>query len=1114
VAKRRAERALEEATARAEGRGGSDGGGSSDRGPSPPPPPLLRPFLPVALEYVAAKRREGGAGAGGGAEEPGAAAPGVGGGGGGRKRSGRFSAPAAARAPASRGARRSAERALLEHHTAAFGAALDAEFEEEWAEAEARLHSWPRERLEDEGLALFGAWAEPDGALMSDAVVRLAVPSRAAASSEGEGRWRQQRQQQRRRGGDGDGGGDGGGNGDGGGGGRPRGFEWEALPHHVFSSGDIVLLTRTHDRAAAPAAASATAAGGGARQGGRDRDGRRRALPSLARAGGHARSPAAAAIASLAGADGIEAVVVDVALRWLRVALPQQAAGAVAGGGWRVDLFANAASHERSVAALARFAAPAAAATGAGRAPSSSTSPRARAAGSRRGGGGAASAAVLDRALDAQASSPASARPPTAEEEEGWLALWRALSGAVPAGGSPEAAAALPPPWLRTSSPSSSSSSAGRPAKQMLQQLSRSRLAAGARVAAEAAARGELNPSQRAAVEAALGRTLTLWQGPPGTGKTATLLRLVSALLAALPPRAQVLVTAASNVAVDNIVAGLLEMGEPVSSAPAAAAADEGTGGGNGASGGGGSASAPLPPPTWIVRVGQPAKMNPALRAVSLDAAVAETALGKRAASLRAQAAKAAVATTGAPGAGAAAGAKRAAAAAAPTSGAGGQRAGLWAAAAEAESAATDAVLARARVVAATCVGSGEARLAGRRFAVVCLDEATQATEPAALVALAGRAQACVLVGDQAQLPPTVRSLAAGELGLGDSLFERLLRMGVRASLLDTQYRMHPGIAEFPSKAFYGSRLRSAPAAGERPAVSGLRWPRPELPVVFLQVDGPERRASMAGWDYGDGNAGEEGDAEGEERRGRAAGRPPSSASSSFSFENRAEAAVVLAALRAALSPAARRSREGEAGGDDAAAAPVVPLRGAHDACVISPYAGQVRLVSAALAAAAAEDAAARDEDRAPAALGGTDSTASGSPPPPPARRRAFSPPPRRPSDGGPDPAPEPAPPSPPPPSFALSSVEVRSVDGFQGREKELVVFSAVRSNARAAVGFLADRRRSNVALTRARRSLVVVGDARTLAQGDATWRAWLAWAAREGVVLSAPADVARFLGR
>jgi superfamily I DNA and/or RNA helicase len=63
-----------------------------------------------------------------------------------------------------------------------------------------------------------------------------------------------------------------------------------------------------------------------------------------------------------------------------------------------------------------------------------------------------------------------------------------------------------------------------------------------------------------------------------------------------------------------------------------------------------------------------------------------------------------------------------------------------------------------------------------------------------------------------------------------------------------------------------------------------------------------------------------------------------------------------------------------------------------------------------------------------------------------------------------------------------VPGLEIDSVDGFQGREKEAVVLSLVRSNVEGEIGFLADVRRMNVALTRARRHLLVIGDSATLA--------------------------------
>ena len=87
----------------------------------------------------------------------------------------------------------------------------------------------------------------------------------------------------------------------------------------------------------------------------------------------------------------------------------------------------------------------------------------------------------------------------------------------------------------------------------------------------------------------------------------------------------------------------------------------------------------------------------------------------------------------------------------------------------------------------------------------------------------------------------------------------------------------------------------------------------------------------------------------------------------------------------------------------------------------------------------------------------------------------------------------------------AMSAVEISSVDGFQGREKELIVFSATRANSGGRVGFVSDWRRLNVTLTRARSGLIVVGHAATLEQEPMCLRAWVQWARTAGVLIGKP---------
>ena len=74
-----------------------------------------------------------------------------------------------------------------------------------------------------------------------------------------------------------------------------------------------------------------------------------------------------------------------------------------------------------------------------------------------------------------------------------------------------------------------------------------------------------------------------------------------------------------------------------------------------------------------------------------------------------------------------------------------------------------------------------------------------------------------------------------------------------------------------------------------------------------------------------------------------------------------------------------------------------------------------------------------------------------------------------------------------------FENVSVRTVDGFQGQERDVIVFSAVRCNEHGFVGFLDDEKRMNVLLTRARRGMIVIGNKATLQKCD-LWKKWIEW--------------------
>lgn len=479
-----------------------------------------------------------------------------------------------------------------------------------------------------------------------------------------------------------------------------------------------------------------------------------------------------------------------------------------------------------------------------------------------------------------------------------------------------------------------------------------------------------LDDSQRRAVRRALDAgDLFLVHGPPGTGKTTTLVEIVRQHVRA---GRTVLATADSNVAVDNVVEML-----------AARGAD-------------------------VVRVGHPARVTPALRTHTLDHRLRENETWRTSRELRDRAfgikdrqddlthpsgrwrrgmSNEKILSLAEEGRGSRGVPEDRIREMAEWIELQEEAEELFTRSDDLEEEAVEEILSAADVVCSTNSTAGSELMAGRRFDVVAVDEATQATEPSCLVPLV-LGDRWVLAGDHRQLPPTVLSREAASRGLDRSLFERLAeRHGEDVlEMLTMQYRMHEKIMTFSAERFYGGRLRAAEEVWDHTLrdlgyddsrVDGdlRRILLPEEPVVFLDTAGMETR---------------------ERQRGDSPSR-----------ENPEEAELV-----GRLADNLRW-----AGIDE------------RDIGVISPYADQADLIDRQLEA---------------------------------------------------------------------EGLEVHTVDGFQGREKEAIVISLVRSNDRGEVGFLRDVRRLNVALTRARRKLVVVGDSGTVGSEE-IYRDFIEYAERAG---------------
>ncbi|KAJ6701266.1 REGULATOR OF NONSENSE TRANSCRIPTS 1-LIKE PROTEIN [Salix koriyanagi] len=272
-----------------------------------------------------------------------------------------------------------------------------------------------------------------------------------------------------------------------------------------------------------------------------------------------------------------------------------------------------------------------------------------------------------------------------------------------------------------------------------------------------------------------------------------------------------------------------------------------------------------------------------------------------------------------------------------------------------------------ADVICCTCVGAGDPRLANFRFRQVLIDESTQATEPECLIPLVLGAKQVVFVGDHCQLGPVIMCKKAARAGLAQSLFERLVLLGVKPIRLQVQYRMHPSLSEFPSNSFYEGTLQNGVTVNERqsPGID-FPWPVPNRPMFFYVQMGQEEISA-----------------------------------SGTSYLNRTEAAnvekIVTTFLRSGVVP----SQIG----------------------VITPYEGQRAYIVNYMSRNGA------------------------------LRQQLYK------------------------------EIEVASVDSFQGREKDYIILSCVRSNEHQGIGFLNDPRRLNVALTRARYGIVILGNPKVLSK-------------------------------
>ncbi|XP_077109129.1 3'-5' exoribonuclease HELZ2 [Ranitomeya variabilis] len=145
-------------------------------------------------------------------------------------------------------------------------------------------------------------------------------------------------------------------------------------------------------------------------------------------------------------------------------------------------------------------------------------------------------------------------------------------------------------------------------------------------------------------------------------------------------------------------------------------------------------------------------------------------------------------------------------------------------------------------IILCTCVTSSSKTLTNLPVSQIIIDESAMCTEPETLVPIVSHknAQSIVLIGDHRQLRPVIKNEVCRTLKMDRSLFERYQE---RALLLDTQYRMHSDICEFPSNQFYDGRLRTSTSITLQPSL--FYYQNYCCPLLFGKVFGQEQSLTV-----------------------------------------------------------------------------------------------------------------------------------------------------------------------------------------------------------------------------------------------------------------------------